>query len=376
MSLLEELPLCFSQGYQEAEQKFLDACADAGLDMEFYDHPLTGMMDEPLATWVAHAGPADAAKLLVMISGTHGLEGLAGSGCQLAWLRHASDDRPADTAVLLVHMINPWGCSWHRRQTEQNVDLNRSFLDRSALRQVNEPYREFHPVFVGTGASGPASEDPAIAAFFRGRDFARVAGGIMMGQHDHPDGLGFCGSEPSWSQHVLATILDRYAARAQHVAVIDLHTGLGPYGHGALYSLADSGSPELARARAWYGPSLAAVKDGDGSYPTQGELLNWISDHVPGECTGVVIEYGTFELERLIMLQIDDARIWREGAQATARAGVVRDQLLHFFYPASVDWCQSVAFRALQVVDIAMRGLHAADVKGPIGAAFARLNGA
>jgi hypothetical protein len=357
MPLLDQLPLCFASDNSGAEEKFREACGAAGLEIEAHPHPLLGMKGEPLATLVARDGPMDAKKLVIMLSGTHGLEGLAGSGCQVAWLRHARQERPADTAVLLVHLVNPWGCAWQRRQTEENVDLNRSFLNREGSLPHNELYGAFHQILTGAGLAVAASEDPSIAAFFAERDEARAFGMLMVGQHQYPDGLAFCGKHPSWSQQALKQILDRHAQFAQRVAVIDIHTGLGPYGHGALYALADMGSDDLARARQWFGPSLNAVKEGNGAYNTQGELLNWVASELPGETTGVVIEYGTFELRELIMLQIDDARVWHAGEEQSPRGDEVRRRLLHFFYPASFDWLQSVAFRALQIVDMTYRGL-------------------
>ena len=37
----------------------------------------------------------------------------------------------AGLRVVLLHAINPWGFSWARRVTEDNVDLNRNFRDFS-----------------------------------------------------------------------------------------------------------------------------------------------------------------------------------------------------------------------------------------------------
>src|SRR5271156_1690440 len=117
MNFLKQVPAAFSRDFAEARKKFLAACAKVGIDPQSIEHPLTGPNGETLATDVALIGPSDAANLLVLISGTHGVEGLAGSGCQLAWLASADAAAlPADTAVLLVHLINPWGCAWRRRQ--------------------------------------------------------------------------------------------------------------------------------------------------------------------------------------------------------------------------------------------------------------------
>ena len=34
---------------------------------------------------------------------------------------------PDDVAVLMIHLINPWGTAWMRRVNEDNIDLNRNY---------------------------------------------------------------------------------------------------------------------------------------------------------------------------------------------------------------------------------------------------------
>ena len=65
-----------------------------------------------------------------MTSSTHGVEGFAGSGIQVGLLRDPDAPKPPpDTALLLIHTINPHGMAWLRRENEDNVDLNRNFVD-------------------------------------------------------------------------------------------------------------------------------------------------------------------------------------------------------------------------------------------------------
>ena len=81
----------FSQRYAEARQKFLQACAGAGLAVESHVHPLRGRDGEELAMDVARLGAADAANLLILSSACHGAEGFCGSGIQVGHLRDALD---------------------------------------------------------------------------------------------------------------------------------------------------------------------------------------------------------------------------------------------------------------------------------------------
>src|SRR3546814_19582745 len=77
-------------------------------------------------------GPEDASCVLLNTCGTHGAEGYPGSAAQLAWMTTCGPmDLPADTAVLLIHAVNPYGFDWGLRGTENNVHLNRTFIYNS-----------------------------------------------------------------------------------------------------------------------------------------------------------------------------------------------------------------------------------------------------
>ncbi len=56
--------------------------------MTSYPHPLPGPQGENLYTDVARVGPVTASRLMLVVSGTHGVEGYYGSDCQIAcWIR-------------------------------------------------------------------------------------------------------------------------------------------------------------------------------------------------------------------------------------------------------------------------------------------------
>jgi polar amino acid transport system ATP-binding protein len=109
-------------------RRFVAAVELSGASLTAFAHPMPGPEGEALATDVAWFGPAEASRLVVVISGTHGVEGAYGSACQTAWASRMPK-LPADTAVMMIHLINPWGTAWSRRVNEDNVDLNRNFID-------------------------------------------------------------------------------------------------------------------------------------------------------------------------------------------------------------------------------------------------------
>ncbi len=364
VNILQQAPHFFSTSYAEARAKFRAACGGEGLDIMEYRHPLPGPAGEVLATDVALLGAPSARKLLIVISGTHGVEGLAGSGGQIGWLR--TDLRrplPADTAILFVHLINPWGCAWQRRQTEDNVDLNRNFQAFDGPLPENPLYSLVHPLIVDSASGERAESDPAIVRFRAEKGEEALANALFSGQYEHSDGVGFGGDHAGWSHRTLAQILADHASAADHVAVIDIHTGLGSFGHGLLLCLEEAGSPALRRARAWFGPGVLSPREADEvPYALEGNMLDWIGRTLAAETTMVAIEFGTFELARMLDLQIDDCRVQKAGARATAFGATVRDELQKHFYPETPDWLQSVLLRVAQVIDLALNGLEDVEV--------------
>jgi len=138
----------FSASYLEARGRFVDAARANGARVyEYRDPTQKGPQGEPLCLDVAVAGPEDAERVLVVGSGTHGIEGYSGSAAQTAWLLGGGAQRlPKRAAMVLFHAHNPWGFAHKARGTEENVDLNRNFLDWGKAPPANPGYAELIPV--------------------------------------------------------------------------------------------------------------------------------------------------------------------------------------------------------------------------------------
>jgi Protein of unknown function (DUF2817) len=359
-SILDSAPTFFGSTYAEARSLFQSACKALDIPVAEYPHPLKGPQGESLAVDVALCGPADASNLIIVNSGTHGVEGLAGSGCQVAWLRlHHRVDVPADTAVLLLHILNPWGCAWGRRQTEDNVDLNRNFLDFGQVLPTNPLYEAVHGIVVNPQHVLRAAEDPSLTRFRRENGDRALADALFSGQYQHSDGVGFGGFKASWSNRTLRSIVNTYAMSAERVVLLDVHTGLGPFGYGTLLSTERPGSPKLRRARSLFGPGIVSVsEDPSVPYDLHGSLLSWVSDHLKADVTSVGIEFGTSGLESLLELQVDDCRLRNFHDSWASLGREIRAELARFFFPGTSDWLQSVILRTLQMTHLAIRGMQ------------------
>src|SRR5580704_3290972 len=99
----------FSNSYAEARARFGEAAGAAQATLTTVVHPCPGPDGGVLSTDIAWVGPEHASKVLVMISGTHGIEGFFGSAVEHEWLqRREFDALPPDLAVMLIHAINPY----------------------------------------------------------------------------------------------------------------------------------------------------------------------------------------------------------------------------------------------------------------------------
>ena len=353
----------FSASYGQARTKFRDACRNAGLEVTSFRNPAPGPNGQDLTTDVALFGPESAKNIVVVVSGTHGPEGYAGSGCQIGWVREGGPENlPDDVAVLLIHLINPWGTAWGRRQTEDNVDLNRNFLDFTKPLPRNELYSELQSVIHCPVLKGQGRDEArrTIEEFSVTHGPQALAQALFMGQYQDPRGVGYGGNSPTWSNKTFIQILKEYVGAAQTVALIDLHTGYGPYGYGMLLNTDEAESPELQMAREWYGESLIAMKADAGGVPydVAGDLGAGARKALPdATLVPIAIEYGTYAVDRLLSLQLDDCWLHNHDDPVSPVGRDIRAKLRRFFYPETLDWCQMVHARAQQVIGQAIHGL-------------------
>ena len=354
----------FARNWAEARGKFLDAARRAGALLREWPHPLKGPGGETLAVDTAWLGPRDARRVLVLLSGTHGVEGFCGSGPQVGLLRgDAALQLPADTAILFVHGINPHGWAWLRRVTEEGVDLNRNWVDFSQPLPQNPGYAVVHEHYVprSLDAESIARANAAIADYAarHGSHAASVA--ASSGQYTHPEGLFYGGTEPTWSRRTSETILAEYLSQAQQVAVVDSHTGLGPYGYGEPQCFHAPGSAPMRRARAWWGDSVTEPLLGTSTSQEKWGLTDrgYAQALSHTELTFVFLEFGTYPTARAIAALRGDHWLHAHGDPAGPQAAPIKAAIRDFFYPPHDDWKELVLFRTWQVWRQALAGLAA-----------------
>ncbi|WP_233882813.1 M14 family metallopeptidase [Paraburkholderia flagellata] len=321
----------FSTTYSEARARFMGAAAARGLALASHVIPeLEGREGEALATDVVRLGPADAKRLLVLTSGTHGVEGFCGSAAQTALLGDAALQvrlAALGVAVLVVHAINPYGFSWLSRTNEDNVDLNRNSIDFAHPVPRNEDYEALHALLVPPQWPPSAGNAEAIASYIASHGEPAYQRALTTGQYHHADGLFYGGDRHVWSTRLLQTLLAQHASQCEQIGWIDFHTGLGPAGHGEKICAGRIDAAELGRARAWWGADVASPLDGTTiASNVGGPIFDTLRTTCPqAQTTAIAIEFGTVPL--VPMLHMLRADVWVRCHPAAPEAAGIREQI-------------------------------------------------
>ncbi|QND58844.1 DUF2817 domain-containing protein [Mesorhizobium huakuii] len=364
----------YAASFSAMRDRFRRAAQRAGAELSEYVHPLHGPDGEVLTTDVALLGRRDAQKLIVLISGTHGVEGPFGSACQTAWLSQKSPWKlDAETAVLAIHLINPWGTAWSRRVNEDNVDLNRNFIDWSGgTPPENDSYAGLHHMLAYREWEGPdrtAADEKLLATRTR-LGQAGLAAIVEAGQYEFPDGLFYGGAGPVWSNRTLTDILSTFADGARHAVVFDLHTGAGPYAYPALLSVASSEHPGMAWGKSVFGPTLATVITGPDATTSTGiaaTATGYVSEAVVramphARVLPLVVECGT--LDGAAVMDAVQADNWLHlfGRIDSAIGKRIKATLRGAFIPDDPDWQRTCLSTSLRYFDRALTELQAVEV--------------
>lgn len=334
----------FSSTYAEARIKFLETCEALDLTVEHHIYPERGSEGEELATDVTRFGPDNASHVLITMSATHGVEGFCGSGVQNGALRSGLyNDLPDGFAVVLIHAINPFGFSWLRRVTHENVDLNRNHLDHTTHYPQNEGYELLRDAICPQQWSedSQAATSTILDAYAQAHGPMALQGAISGGQFSHPEGLFYGGNTTTWSAHTMASVISKHTAGAHQVGFIDYHTGLGPYGYGELISDHGPGEPSHSRLREWLGADqVTSTDDGSSaSAPLVGVNSLCIAGAAPhANLAMVTLEFGTSPVTEVLDSLRADCWLHNYGDLNSDQGLAIKAEIRRCFYPDADDW--------------------------------------
>ncbi len=352
----------FSDRYATARVRFIDAAQARRADLTAHRNPHPGPDGEDLFLDCAVLGRHDAPHVLIVQSAAHGVEGFCGSACQLGLLQsERTSTLPDDLKIVVIHALNPFGFAWLRRVNEDNIDLNRNFIDHDAPKPENAAYETLRhaiaPLRLDTDAL--AAADAVLAKYARENGVAALQSAITKGQYHHPEGLYFGGAKPAWSNALFRKLITEECGHAERVIMIDIHTGLGPYGHGELIIEVGPDDPAYDRAKAWWGASVKSTVSGESvSSHLTGTIDGAVVDLLARqETTAVALEFGTFSPAEVFKATRADNWLHVHGSPDNPQSAAIKSEIRRVFYPDTADWKAMVWERSEEVFAQAFKAL-------------------
>lgn len=337
----------FSKDYIEARERWVKAVEVAGGKIESI--PLPSSSKIPLTLEFAWFGDRNAPKVLLHIAGTHGIEGFLGSAIQLAAISNLGEI-PSNTALVFLHCLNPWGMMNLRRVNEDNVDLNRNFCAEnfswsgspevySALDSFLNPKRK--PRCIDGFIFGIIG---AILKF--GFNAAKQA--IAGGQYDFPKGTHFGGNKETANIALLKTWVKKELSKREKVSVIEIHSGLGPFGYDTLFAYLPSQEVE-SMTKALNHPLSVDDPDESVGFKTAGDIAQGIQSILgQAKCPWILQEFGTYNIIKVYKTLRNENMHYHYGGGSLDHWS--KRALLESFNPASSRWRRYVIGRGLQLL--------------------------
>lgn len=322
----------FSATYDIARKRFLTAADAAGLPVQTYVHPLQDPLLAEAAVDVVRIGPKPASKVLFVTSGVHGTELTAGSGAQLPLIGIFKNDLPDDTAVVLIHAVNPVGCARLTRTDENNVDPNRNLPKSFATLPENTEYNSLHAALCPDDwDGGRAAAEQTIADYVAKNGDQALIQDVLRGQHSHPDGLFYGGLEESWTVKNLTQIVKAQSEGASQLAIVDIHTGVGPYGFG-----------EVMRMDR---PAIAGAE-----WEKIGNLVCDVLDRAeaPLPPIKIILEFGTYAFDRVLTALRADNWLRHHGDVHTPLGRQIKADLRDALFADEPKWLDDIVRQTIE----------------------------
>ncbi len=352
----------FPSDYRAAREAFVAAAEADGFGVTSRIHRKAhGADGKPLFMDVAAAGARTAKRALLLISGTHGVEGYFGSGVQTGLLRQGLAKRvPQGAKIVLLHALNPFGFSWNRRVNEHNADINRNFVNH-AHPPVNEAYDELADAIAPRAISSAAMKkaNAQLTEFAAAHGPFALQEAISRGQYRHPDGLYFGGAAESWSAAMLKDVFREELRDVEDLVVVDFHTGLGEHGAAEMITEDLPGSPAYARAKSMWGDLVHSSEAGESvSAPLVGTLDQaaalWMKSKA---LTFAALEVGTQSLRDVFDALRKDNWLHAHSSLEHRNAKSIKKSIRAAFYPDTKEWKRKVWASADRVVANALAAI-------------------
>ena len=294
----------------------------------------------------------DAKKLIIITSGTHGVEGYVGSAVQQMFMSEVlTSGMLDDIGVLLVHSINPFGFKYSRRVTENNVDFNRNCdTEQSLFSSANEGYGKLIAML---NPEGKVNSECLKNRFFIlvaineliKESMGSLRQAILQGQYKYTKGLYFGGLNFEPQLATLSEVFKDISADYESVFNIDLHTGYGERGVAHLFpNPIDDENIKSGLENIFEGYEIN-WGDSDDFYTINGSFTDYIGKLLSDKTYyPMVLEYGTLTSQSTVgsIKSIHNMVMENQGVQHGFKSAKDSLKIMHSFMemynPSSEKW--------------------------------------
>ena len=294
--------------------------------------------------------------LIVLTTGVHGMEGYIGSVMLDVFFEEIySTINTKDTGILIVANVNPYGMKYMRRYNENNVDLNRNFIENwdNFDLSSNKEYPKVVNFLQPEGKIGNAFWHEvgfylslAKEAIFTGAD--TISNALLTGQYEYPEGVYYGGNGDEKSTTYLKGVFDDcLESNYENIVHVDIHSGYGPrYNMVIFNSVQDLTTEEEAKAQLGYDYIIA--QDSEDFYVTYGDTTDYFyrlakSKNSDKTLYSTCFEFGTigdsfFDSILSLKYTVDENRQHRFPTNNKKTEEIVRQNYYELFYPTETDW--------------------------------------
>ena len=294
--------------------------------------------------------------LIVLTTGVHGIEGYIGSVMLDVFFEEIYPTlNTENTGILIVANVNPYGMKNYRRYNENNVDLNRNFIEdwESFDLSSNKEYPKVDNFLQPTGKMGNAFWHEvgfylslAKEAIFTGAD--TISDALLTGQYEYPEGVYYGGNGDEVSTTYLKGVFaDCIDGEYENIVHIDIHSGYGPRYNMVIFNSVQDMTTE-AEAIEMYGYDYVIAQDSEEFYVTYGDTTDYFyrlarSKGSDKELYSTCFEFGTIGdsfIDSILSLKytVDENRQHFYPTTNKITAEVVRQNYMELFYPTEMEW--------------------------------------
>ena len=350
----------WSYSYEQARERFVKIAESKGV-LSHLPIASSSVSEADLYIDIVWIGRKDAKNVLLVQSGIHGVEAYAGSAIQISFLQQFVQEQ-SEIAVVLVHVLNPYGMKTCRRVNENNVDLNRNSV---FLKTPVDTHGDLYNIALNK-VLNPMSKRRdkwfwlKMILVLIENGYSNLAQSIAQGQYCFPKGVFYGGESLQTELVVYKKWLVDNLRWVRNLFVLDLHTGLGRYAKQSLIGELSTHKFVDLESEFVCADKFKVVIGNQFVYQSLGSISGLFACCLPNATIGfVTVEQGTYPAPVLLRQLCEENRIYFQHQVSDQ----TRAKFLGYFSPDSENWRARIVANGLCSINSGLNILRNASIR-------------